>query len=305
MAKDGACDKIQSVYEMGADLMLDKSELKKNLTELFEECGGNTVPADIALPGCAGLVLLDEPLIGVSSAADGLYKVFKKKEVVGDHFLLPAEWLPEAETVISFFFPFTERVRRSNRGKPEATSPEWLHARIEGQAFITAFTEKLKEYFDDRGIKTCVPATDKRFAMHFDALPEGDPKGMHMTSNWSERHAAYASGLGTFCLTRGLISSKGVAGRYASIIISEYVEPDERAYDGIYDYCIMCGACIKRCPAAAISLDGGKNQILCKAWNDRSKEIYKPRFGCGKCQVGVPCEDRIPKAVRPVNRSCK
>lgn len=275
--------------------MLDKLKLKNDLIELFRSCEGNIISADIALPGCAGLVVFDEPLIGVSSSNDSIYTIFKRKDVVGEDFRLPDWWLPEAKSIISFFLPFTEQVRKSNRGDPDTTSPEWLHARVEGQDFITLYTEKVKEYFDGRGIKTCVPATDKRFAELSYPLPEGNPKGMQITSNWSERHVAYASGLGTFCLTRGLISAKGVAGRYASIIISEYVEPDERPYIGVSDYCIMCGECIKRCPVHAISLDGGKNQKLCKELLAVTRaEKYAPRYGCGKCQVGVPCEDGIP-----------
>ena len=275
--------------------MLDKAKLKKDLAELFRSCKKNMITADIALPGCTGLVMYEEPLIGVSSAADEIYTTFKKKEVIGDDFMLPGEWLPEAESIVSFFFPFTERVRRSNRGDPDETSSEWLHARVEGQEFITEFTNKLQEYFEKLGIKTCVPATDKRFVEKHAPLPESDPKGEQITSNWSERHVAYASGLGTFCLTRGLISAKGVAGRYASIIISDYLEPDERPYKGVYEYCIMCGACIKRCPVHAISLEGGKNQLLCKELLARGRAgKYAPRYGCGKCQVGVPCEDRIP-----------
>ncbi|MBR4401120.1 MAG: 4Fe-4S binding protein, partial [Synergistes sp.] len=90
-------------------------------------------------------------------------------------------------------------------------------------------------------------------------------------------------------------SAKGVAGRYASIIISEYIEPDERPYKGVYEYCIMCGACIKRCPVHAITLEGGKNQLLCKELLARTRaNKYAPRYGCGKCQTGVPCEDKIP-----------
>ncbi len=56
----------------------------------------------------------------------------------------------------------------------------------------------------------------------------------------------------------------------------------------------MCGTCISRCPAGAISLEGGKNQIKCKEWMDLMKARWSPRYGCGKCQVGVPCESRIP-----------
>ncbi len=28
---------------------------------------------------------------------------------------------------------------------------------------------------------------------------------------------------------------------------------------------------------------------------EADKNIAQPRFGCGKCQVNVPCERRIPK----------
>lgn len=275
-------------------MSVDKAELFRELTGLFETCEGNAVPEDKALEGCAGLVMFEEPVFGVSSADDPLFGEYKKSSVIGSLFMSPEEWLPGAKSVVSFFLPFTERVRASNCGDPENTSPEWLQARIEGQAFLNAFTQKIKEYFESNGAEACVPALDERFGIQFQPLPEGDPEGVHVCSKWSERHAAYASGLGTFCLTRGLISSRGVAGRYGSVIVSRYVEPDVRPYTGIYDYCIRCGACIARCPANAISLENGKNQHLCHEWLEASKIRYKPRYGCGKCQIGVPCEDRIP-----------
>ncbi len=281
---------------MKSTVNLDKAVLLKDLADLFRSCGGNVIREETALKNCAGLVLFEDPVFGVSSAHDDIYLTYKRKEVIGDNFLLPSEWLPEAQSVISFFVPFTERVKASNRGDVESISPEWLHARIEGQDCMNEFTGKMEGYFAARGIRTCVPATDKRFAVHSTPLPEGDPKGVHIASNWSERHIAYASGLGTFCLTRGLISAKGVAGRYGSIIVSAAIEPDRRPYTGIYDYCIMCGACISRCPVGAISLEGGKNQIQCREWSNKMKERYSPRYGCGKCQVGVPCESGIPRA---------
>ncbi len=277
---------------------MDKKRLIEELTELFLQCEGNIVSADAALEGCEGLIMFDEPVFGISSADDDLYRIYKKKDVIGENFMPPEEWLPGAKSVISFFLPFTERVRSSNRGEPGETSPEWLHARIEGQAFIDAYTEKIKEYFDRRGVIACVPATDSRFAVKGSVLPPWNHKVLHIASNWSERHAAYASGLGTFCLTRGLISSKGVAGRYGSIIVNEAIEPDGRPYEGVYEYCIMCGECIKRCPAGAISLKHGKNQLKCKRWMDKTGKKYDPRYGCGKCQTGVPCESRIPGSVK-------
>lgn len=273
---------------------MEKKQIIADMAGLFRTCEGNTVPGGAALEGCEGLIMFDDPIFGVSAAGDELYRVFKRKEVVGDNFMLPEEWLPGAKSVVSFFLPFTERVRSSNRGDPENTSPEWLHARIEGQAFLNAYTEKLKAYFAARGVKSCVPATDERFAVKTTALPEGEREAVHIASNWSERHVAYASGLGTFCLTRGLISGKGVAGRYGSVIVSEEIAPDQRPYEGVYDYCIRCGACVKRCPAGAISLEYGKDQLKCRQWMAKTEKKYDPRYGCGKCQVGVPCEDRIP-----------
>ena len=273
----------------------ERNELFRELTEIFRNCEGNVVAEDKALEGCAGLVMYEDPVFGVSSADDPLFCEYKKSDVIGDNFLSPNEWLPGARSVVSFFLPFTERVCASNCADPENTSPEWLHARIEGQAFLNAFAKKIKEYFESNGAEACVPALDERFGIRFEPLAEGDPEGVHVNSKWSERHAAYVSGLGTFCLTRGLISSKGVAGRYGSIIVSESIQPDERPYKGIYDYCIRCGACIDKCPAKAISLEHGKNQQLCREWLDDSKIRYTPRYGCGKCQAGVPCEHRIPR----------
>lgn len=273
---------------------MEKRQIINDMLEQFRACDGNIIRRKAALEGCEGLILFEEPIFGVSAANDDIYKTFKRAEVIGENFMLPEEWLPEARSVISFFLPFTKRVRSSNRGDPERTSPEWLHARIEGQAFLNAYTDTLKAYFASRAVSSCVPATDPRFAVKSTVLPPENHKAMHIASNWSERHIAYASGLGTFCLTRGLISEKGVAGRYGSIIVSEEIEPDARPYTGVYDYCIKCGACVKRCPAAAISLEHGKNQLKCKQWMDITKQKYGPRYGCGKCQVGVPCEGSIP-----------
>ena len=117
-------------------------------------------------------------------------------------------------------------------------------------------------------------------------------------SNWSERHAAYVCGLGTFGLSKGLITNKGMAGRFVSVLISEELPADPRPYQGIYDNCIRCGACVRRCPVDAISLEKGKDHVLCGAWLDKMGEIHAPRYGCGLCQTKVPCESRNPSGVR-------
>ena len=42
-------------------------------------------------------------------------------------------------------------------------------------------------------------------------------KGMY--SNWSERHIAYAAGLGTFSLSDGFITERGIAHRCGSAVV--------------------------------------------------------------------------------------
>jgi len=143
-----------------------------------------------------------------------------------------------------------------------------------------------------------VPAIDPRF----EAVHNGNKFHEYgcvtertFGSNWSERHAAYVCGLGTFGLSKGMITERGMAGRFASVIIEEQLETDERPYTDVYEYCTGCGACARRCPANAIDLKKGKDHIACRAWLLRMSEIHAPRYGCGLCQTGVPCESCRPK----------
>jgi epoxyqueuosine reductase QueG len=115
-----------------------------------------------------------------------------------------------------------------------------------------------------------------------------------LVSNWSERHVAFVCGLGTFGLSKGLITEKGVAGRFSSIVTDMGLSPSVRPYEGLYDYCIFCGLCARRCPANAISLDTGKAHEPCEAFLNETRALFSPRYGCGKCQSGMPCESRIP-----------
>ena len=80
----------------------------------------------------------------------------------------------------------------------------------------------------------------------------------------------------------------------ADVVPDLVFEPDPRPYTGVYDYCIQCGACAVRCPVGAIDPVKGKDHILCSQCLDRSRELFRPRYGCGLCQTGVPCEDRNP-----------
>lgn len=265
---------------------MTKEEFESKVKEFVETSELNYISKEEAIEErLVGLRLYAEPIFGYGSAADPLFHELKKEEVIGPHILLPEEWLEGAATVISYFLPFTEEVKKSNREAEYWPSHEWLHARIEGQRFMLALSDYVKSLLTEADYQAIVPASDTRF--------QANTSGPY-TSNWSERHAAYIGGLGTFGLSKGLITRKGIAGRFGSTITTAGFEPTARNYTGLYDYCTRCGACVKRCPVGTISLEEGKKHPDCAAFLRSTKEKFPPRLGCGKCQTGVPCESKIP-----------
>ena len=131
-------------------------------------------------------------------------------------------------------------------------------------------------------------------------------KPFWMASKWSERHAAYAAGLGTFGLCDGLITPVGKAIRAGSVVAKIDIPPTGRPYSDHRAYCLFfsknaCGECIKRCPAGALSKKGLHNKEKCNnhiqdivAVHTKENFGFPGRGGCGLCQTGVPCESKIP-----------
>ena len=262
---------------------MNKKEINK-IAQEFVLTDFNHVSTDMAITdGLAGMKIFDEPIFAYGDAGDSGFQILKNPAVIGDHFIMPDEWVSEAKTVITYFFPFTEKVRSSNLKDMSWPSNEWLHGRIEGQNFIYEFSRFLNSKLNDEGYKSLVPGLEKRF------------KSNGFTSNWSERHVAFVCGLGTFGLSKGLITEKGVAGRFGSIVTELKLEPSIKKYKDVYEYCTMCGMCAVNCPADAISVETGKDHKKCSDYLNITKEKYKPRYGCGKCQISVPCEYGIPR----------
>jgi epoxyqueuosine reductase len=224
--------------------------------------------------------IYNQPLLGVAEASDLLWEELKQPEVIGSNHLTPQEWLPEAKSVISYFLPFTEQIRKSNRleGPP---SKEWLYGRCEGEILNNALRRLIIEIVESEGGKAVAPALDKRFSIS------------NHVSNWSERHAAYVAGLGTFSLNHSMITDLGAAGRFGSVITDVEFKFKPRPYQEIDEYCNNCGICIDRCPVQAIT-ENGKDNECCSEYLNEILEINKPRYGCGKCQTGVPCEHTKP-----------
>jgi len=274
---------------------MNKEDLIKIATAFVAKSPANCISEQDALsPRAAGIRIFETPLVGLGSPDDEYFKLFKDPTIIGKHFLLPREWLPRVQTVISVFLPFSEAVRKGNKGEKLWPSAEWLHGRIEGQAFVNRLLSHLKSELIAAGYNSMAPSLDERFwsvseADHGSAYP-----GVSFTSVWSERHVAFVCGLGTFGLSKGLITSKGIAGRFGSILTELALPPDRRAYERSDEYCTLCGACVERCPVKAITIDKGKNHLICSKFLDKTAVKFKPRYGCGKCQVGVPCEGKIP-----------
>lgn len=277
---------------------MEKETVRRMAAEVFAETPGNVLTSEMEIkPEYVGIRMFDPQLAGFGAASDPLFEAFKETGAIGPWHMGPEEWLPGSKSVISFFFPISKEVRESNRRMTSGASDLWVYARIEGQAFIKAFTAAVAARFREAGYEALVPATDPRWAsvragQGIDGYPQirEDTYG----SRWSERHAAYVCGLGTFGLSRGLITEKGMAGRFSSLLVTAGFEPDPRLYTDIYENCIRCGACVKRCPSGAIDPEEGKDNCICGSFIEKSKLIHAPRYGCGLCQTKVPCEHRNP-----------
>lgn len=224
--------------------------------------------------------IYDEPLIGIASSFDPLWEQLKESQVIGPHHLSPEEWMVGAKSVISYFLPFTESIRTSNRSKG-LPSKEWLYGRYEGEMFNNSVRSFIVDEIKASGAKALAPALDKRM------------ENINHVSNWSERHAAFIAGLGTFSLNDSLITTSGAAGRLGSVIVDCELEPKPRAYNEIDEYCNQCGECISRCPPGAIT-ENGKDNKVCSKFLDKMLKLNEPRYGCGKCQTGVSCEHTNP-----------
>lgn len=270
---------------------MDKSAVIASIRDFVETSPLNLVAESDALrPDIAGMPMYDDALVGVAAADDDGFEALRRPEAVGPHFRGPGEWLPGAKSVIAFFLPFSDRVVLSNRRDAREPSAEWMHARIEGQTFIIGLCRHLCAVLEAAGHRALTPAIHPDFI----SCNQANADGLAYTSNWSERHVGYVAGLGTFGLSSGFISRRGMAGRMGSVITDLALPADARPYSAHNEYCTMCGACQRRCPVDAISREKGRDKPACAVFLSGILQRHKPRYGCGKCQVAVPCERRAP-----------
>lgn len=240
------------------------------------------------------------PLVGVAGGADPLFAAFKRH--VG-----PGHWTPleafrlgspdagagaDELSVVAWILPHAEATKRANRAETALPAERWAQAKAFGEALNDALRERVVALLAEAGIEAVAP-------VRLPAWTTGD-----VTSVWSERHAAYAAGLGTFGLCDGLITPVGKAMRCGSVVARAALAPTPRPYADHHAYCLAyaedrCRACAARCPAGAVT-ERGHDKYACLAYLEKvRREVVEPRFGvltdaCGLCQTGVPCESGIP-----------
>ena len=268
---------------------IDKAQIEAFVTA-FVYSEDNRIPPELAQSaGLSGMQMFDEPLIAYGDAFDMRFSELRHIPEAQAPLMPPCEWLPSAQTVISCFFPIFSAVCISNRDGMEP-SRAWMHARIEGNKALFALARSLCAYIEQGGYECLAPVQDERYF----EISSNAMDGPLFFTNWSERHVAYLCGLGTFSLSKGLITEKGVAGRLFSVVTSLELESTVPQYSGLFDYCINCRACVGRCPQGAIDEYHLKDDRLCKAKLDKVRDRNPPYYGCAKCHVGVPCEFENP-----------
>ena len=251
----------------------------------------------------------DSALVGFASGADPIWQQYK--EYVGAFHWTPWEIFnqhcpgeraePDKLTVISWILPQREMVRKANRRAKKYPSEEWARIRIYGEKFNVALRRHVVQSLEQAGHAAVAPMLTPNWTVVIS-------ERFSYASSWSERHAAHAAGLGTFGLSDGLITARGKAMRTGSIVAKVSIPPTPRPYADHQAYCLFyaegtCGKCIDRCPVRAIT-EAGHDKEKCRQHLVRSREYVQETYkfegyGCGLCQVGVPCESGIPvKAAR-------
>jgi epoxyqueuosine reductase len=303
---------------IGIILMKLNNEILNFIQKLFNESNLNRLPEKFG-----GGKIFSYPLIGIASGNDYIFQKFK--EVVGAEHYTPLEmWNNNNKPpvsmkklrVISIVFPFTNEIREASLDPImyhgyKLPAEVYSVARNYANSFKKFVMEECIKYLENLGFQ----ATTGMLSKYFTIIAKE-----RFYSTWSERHIAFAAGIGTFSLHEALITEAGCNVRLASIITDAPLTINNRKSDDPFSNCLFysngtCKECINKCPALAISKDG-HDKMKCNEYRlkvarrmiPRLEGILKPYsrrinwkdrednfpVGCGFCQFGVPCMDKNP-----------
>jgi len=290
-------------------------ELYQCLTSFFETSKLNRLHKNYG----SGKIF-SNPKIGVANGDDPIFQKFK--EVVGPEHLTPLElWLAEGQEslkasnlrVISIVFPFVDKIRKESKNVKELLRviiPAEIYS--VGRNYANAFKKETCRQVIDFLKKKGYSAVAGMLSDSFTIIVKGG-----FRSTWSERHIAFATGLGTFSLHEGLITEVGCNIRLASVVTDAPLKITPRKSDNPYGNCLYylkgtCRKCEERCPGNAID-ENGHNKVKCYEYGrkvarkvvTRIGTILKPHIrrvdgklrpatfpvGCAFCQFGVFTEN--------------
>jgi hypothetical protein len=251
----------------------------------------------------------DTPIVGFSRGDDPLYEEIKAS--IGPYYWTPLDIFRQTFrelqitadqlTVVAWVLPQTKATKADNRKETKFGSERWLRSRKFGEAFNVMLRNHVVAFLNEAGYTAVAPQLSPQWSIK-------QTDNHDSSSTWSERHAAYVSGLGTFGLCDGLITPVGKAIRCGSVVARFTTPVSGRPYKDHHEYCLFystgtCGKCITRCPANALSSQG-HDKAKCQKYLEtviieHSKDAYGlEAYGCGLCQTKVPCESRIPTTKR-------
>lgn len=299
------------------------TKVQQFLDELFAVNQLNRLPEQYG-----GGRIFASPTIGVAKGDDAIFARFKA--VVGPRHLTPAQmWLqsglPEVPDlaarlrIVSIIFPYADRIRAASETARKMPAEIYCVGRNFANAFMDDVLAKTVAFFQANGFQ----ATSGMRSPAFQIIVDEDLPSIYST--WSERHMAFAAGLGTFSLHEGFISQIGCNIRLTSVITDAPLKVTLRKSDDPYANCLYytsgkCKKCADRCPADALS-EAGHDKLKCYLYGRMIQQemagrlggLLKPHLryingeeqwsypvGCAFCQFDVPCMEKNP--VKPKSK---
>lgn len=253
----------------------------------------------------AGVAMFDPPIVAVARADDPWF--VRLKEVLGDFHWTPQQALElaapgaTAHSVVSWCLPVCREAREANRAEGRIPSRSWVYVRAFGEPFVTRLRHGFEQALREMGYAAAAPAVLPEFRVE-------ERPGRGLAGNWSERHVAFVAGLGTFGLSGGLITRRGIAHRLGSVVTDAEIPPTPRPYgDDPFAWCLKtargkCGVCVQRCPSGSVGdTVETRDKSACRRHvretipaEGGGRFDFEPIVGCGLCQTAVPCESCNP-----------